>query len=517
MPQTIQERAAFIEVRSPVTGETLQRYPPAKDEDLLLAMAYGKGAFAHWKNVPVGERTMALGRIRRAITDRLEYVVERIAQATGKARTEALASDVYPTLDFLRYYEKNAAKFLRPQRTKTPFLYRHARSYIDWQPLGLVLVIAPWNYPLLLALVPAVSALAAGNAVLLKPSELTLTIGELIAELCEAAELPDHLLQVIYGDGETARKIIAAGPDKIFFTGGSAAGRKVMAAAAERLIPVELELGAKDPMIVFDDANFDRAVQGAVYGAFSNSGQTCVSVERLYVQQGIYERFVEAVAAAADKVRMGIGYNADAGAVISDRQVTIIKEHLRDAVLQGARLMNKVQWIGRFLRPVVLSNASHTMKIMTEETFGPVLPVMPFTSESEVVALANNVDYGLSASVWTRSLKKGERIARRLQTGNCVINDVIKNIGNPHLPFGGVKQSGFGRYHGPDGLYTFSNKMAVMVNSGRSRREVNWFPYTRELYDNLAAFIKLRFGNASLLQKLKGMLQAARTLRRYGE
>jgi acyl-CoA reductase-like NAD-dependent aldehyde dehydrogenase len=512
MPRTAFENASFVEVRSPATGEVLRRYRPAAAGDILLALTRGREAFARWRNVPPRERAAALRRLRHAITDNLDTVVKCIVQSTGKVPAEALASDVYPSLDFLRYYEKNAAAILRMKKVKTPFIYRHARSYVSYQPLGVVLVIAPWNYPLLLALVPAISALAAGNAVVLKPSELTLPVGGLIEDLCRKAALPARLLQVVYGDGETGRRLIAAGPDKIFFTGGAATGRKVMAAAAEQLIPVDLELGAKDPMIVLDDAHFGRAVEAAVYGAFSNSGQACVSVERLYVQKTIYERFIEALARRADAVRAGAGFEADTGAVISAAQAAVINEHLRDAAERGARLLNKVRWDGLVLKPVVVAGANHTMKIMTEETFGPVLPVMPFTGDDEAAALANDSAYGLSASIWTGNLRRGERLAKRLAAGNCVINDVIKNIANPYLPFGGVKKSGFGRYHGPDGLYTFTNKMAVMVNTGKSPREINWFPYTRPLYDGLAAFIGARFGGAPLLRKLQGLLRARRAI-----
>jgi acyl-CoA reductase-like NAD-dependent aldehyde dehydrogenase len=342
-------------------------------------------------------------------------------------------------------------------------------------------------------MVPLVTALAAGNTVILKPSEITPTIGELVHFLCKESGLPEDVVQVVQGGGEVGRRLIKAGPDKIFFTGSVETGKKVMRAASEELIPLALELGGKDPMIVFSDAHFDRAVQGALYGAFSNAGQTCISVERCYVQESIYQRFVEALSREVQKLRVGSGIESDFGPIISPHQIPVIEDQIEDALNKGARVITNGKRQGSFMQPVILVDVDHSMKVMKEETFGPVLPIMPFTSEDGVIRLANDSIYGLGASIWTSDLEKGERVARQLMTGNCAINDVIRNVANPHLPYGGVKKSGIGRYHGPEGLGSFSIQTSIMVNKGKRKREVNWFPYSRKMYDLVRLMMCLRY------------------------
>jgi acyl-CoA reductase-like NAD-dependent aldehyde dehydrogenase len=276
-----------------------------------------------------------------------------------------------------------------------------------------------------------------------------------------------------------------------------------MAAAAEHLIPVELELGGKDPMIVFDDANLERAANAAVWGAFTNSGQVCMSVERVYVQEGIYQEFVERVLEKARALRQGYPDQAEVGSMTSPAQVRIVEEHIDDARRRGARIVTggSSKAGGMYIPPTVLVDVTHEMKVMREETFGPVLPIMKFATEDEAVRLANESPYGLNASVWSADAARAKRVALQLESGNVCINDVIVNVANPHLPFGGVKQSGIGRYHGPEGLYAFCHTVSIMQDPGKRAREINWYPYTRQQEQLFAGLTSFLYGKSRKLGK----------------
>ena len=485
---------APIENRSPLIGELIKTYPKPSDDEIKDVIRKAREEFLLWSQIPLTKRLKLIGDLRRLIISQIDEIVDLLRLVTGKTRVEALINEIFPTLDAIRFYEKQAASILKPHITRNPVTYPNCVFSSEYHPLGVVLILSPWNFPFQLSLIPVVTALAAGNSVVLKPSEVTPQIGEFIFDLVCEAGFPSDLVQVIYGDGETVEQFIEAQPDFIFMTGSTSTGKKIMGAAANCLIPVLLELGGKDPMIVFEDANLERAANGAVYGAFANAGQVCVSVERVYVQDSIYEAFAHRVAEKARSLRVGSTDDDDIGAITSPRQLEIIKNHIEDARDKGAILMTEFAIDRCFIKPVVLRNVNHTMKIMREETFGPTLPLMPFQTEEEAIRLANDSPYGLNASIWTRDLIKARRVGSRLLTGGCAINDVLKNIGNPRLPFGGIKQSGLGRYHGAEGLRAFSRQMSVMVNKGQMVRELNWFPYSSELYYNLKNFIRFLFG-----------------------
>jgi NAD-dependent aldehyde dehydrogenases len=461
-----------------------------------------RAAFTHWKKKSVSERITYLSALRKVIVKNLDSIVACVSKSTGKVEMETINSDILPTLELIKYYEKQALRILAPKKKKTSFLFYNHDAYVEYKPLGVVLFIAPWNCPLQLALVPLVSALLAGNAVILKPSEITPQVGDVIGALCHEAGLPDDLVQVVLGGKDVGEALIQARPDKIFFTGSLGAGKNIMAAAAKNMITVVLELGGKDPMIVFEDADIDRAVEAAIYGAFAHAGQLCVAVERLYVQESIFDRFVSQVVKRVSTLRVGTTNDCDFGSISTPAQIERIEEQLQDAVAKGATLLTDITKHGLLLYPVVLTNVNHDMKIMKKETFGPLLPIMPFKTEEEAVALANDSPYGLNASVWSRDIKKAKRVVSQLETGNVYINDVIKNIGNPDLPFGGVKQSGFGKYHGAEGLRTFSIETAVMVNKNKMKREINWFPYTAELLKTVRGLINVLYADIPLREKI---------------
>lgn len=466
-----------------------------------------------WAQTSFKERAACLGRLRNLIVNEMDAIAGILTTVTGKTPVEAVMTEIIPTVENLRYLEKNLSRVLSAEKRPTPFSYRHATSHVERHPWGWVLILSPWNFPFQLSLVPMATALAAGNAVVLKPSELSTEVGKWVEGLFHRAGFPKDAVTLAIGDGQVGQQLIDAKPDLVFLTGGVETGKKVMAAAAAHLIPVILELGGKDPMIVFDDAPFERAVQGAVYGAFANAGQVCVATERLYVQKGVHDAFVAALVARTNALRVGTTHDDDMGAITDPRQASTIQRHIDDALQKGAQLRTERWTRGPMMSPVILTQANHTMAVMTEETFGPVLPIMSFRTEEEVIALANDSKFGLNASVWTLNLDRGRRVISRVATGNGVVNDVLKNIGNPHLPFGGVKQSGFGRYHGPEGLRAFSYEKSVMVNKGTAQRELNWFPYSRAVYENLRIFMHMSFLKKPLLAKWIGLWGFMRAFR----
>ncbi len=447
------------------------------------------------------ERLVFISRLRSVLLDRQEECVDSVQKATGKCRSDALISEIFPILDFFYYLETNTLRALKSQKISTPISLFGKRSVIHFEPLGVVLVISPWNYPLFQALVPIVSAFVAGNSVVYKPSEVTPMKG-LVEGLLGAAGFNSFWVQVVYGDGNTGRELIEQRPQKIFFTGSVATGKKIMAQAAQYLIPVELELGGKDPMLVFADATISRAAKGAVWGAFTNSGQSCTSVERVLVQQPIYEDFKRQLLAEISllKVAPDTDGDADLGRMISAEQAKKVYDLLGDARAKGARVLSGVEWDGvsLWIPPIVLEGVSAGMKMMEEEIFGPILPIFPFEQESDAVRMANDSSFGLSASVWTRDRKRAERVTRALQTGNVSVNNVMLTEGNPALPFGGVKESGIGRYKGALGLQAFCSVKSVLYDADSKKIEANWYPYTARKYVLFSKLITALFGHKGL-------------------
>jgi acyl-CoA reductase-like NAD-dependent aldehyde dehydrogenase len=446
---------------------------------------------AQWEKIPLSERTRKLKGLRRAIAARADEIIDSVCTWTGKVPTEALLGEVYPVLDLLRHYEKKADSILRPRKVPRHFSFPNASAAYQYKAHGVAAVFSPWNLPFQLSAVPAFSALTAANAVILKPSEVTPGVGDLLLSLFQDAGYPEGILTVVSGGPAVGEKLIRARPDFIFFTGGCEGGRAVMKAAAENLIPVALELGGKDPMIVFEDAPWERSLNAAVYGAFCNAGQVCMSVQRLLVAKSIHDRFVECLLDRIGRLRVGTELGSDIGPMTTDAQADQVERQIREALARGAEALPGLRRGGRLIYPLLLTRVRPEMPIFREETFGPVLPIVSFQDEGEAIALANDTAYGLNASVWTLDLKKGREVADRLDTGCCAVNDVIKNAGHPDLPFGGVKHSGFGRYHGPHGLWTFCRPVSVLVNSGRTRTEANWFPYSRDLHRHLLVLIRL--------------------------
>lgn len=501
---------------SALTEQALNSYPITQAKEIAGIMASAQQAAAVWAQTGIKQRVNILSRLQAIILADFEHITEVIMSATGKVKTEVLLGEIYFVLELLRYYQQHAASILAPRPIHTaPLAFPQASAAYERKPYGMVAIISPWNFPFQLTLSPLLTALFSGNAVVFKMSELSLPVGELIEELLAKLDLPEGLVQQVIGEADTGTKLINSRPDLVFFTGSVAAGRAVMASAAQHPIPVVLELGGKDAMIVFADAHLQRAVKAAMYGAFSNSGQICVSIERCYVEASCYAEFVGQLVEAVADITVGHGEMGDLGALTSLKQFAVIEAHYNDAIAKGAKASSPLRLEGRYLRPVVLWDVTHDMLIMREETFGPLLPVMAFESEAHAIALANDNEFGLNASVWSRDIAKAERVAAQLQVGNWAVNDVLKNIGHAGLPFGGVKNSGFGRYHGAEGLRQFTYTVAGVTSRTRLDDEPNWFPYSETRYQEMRAFIDLQFGSGNLYQRIARNWQGLRAFQKY--
>jgi acyl-CoA reductase-like NAD-dependent aldehyde dehydrogenase len=395
------------------------------------------------------------------------------------------------------------------------------------EPYGVIGIVSPWNYPFSIPATETLAALVAGNAVVLKPSELTPLVALELAALLHAAGVPKDVFQVVIGDGATGATLLqssadAPGIDKLVFTGSVATGKRIAALAAERLLPVVLELGGKDPMIVLGDADIDVASSAAVWGAFVNAGQACLSVERCYVHRSLYEKFLRACVEKTQKLRVGDGMNpeTDVGPMIHERQLRIVETHVEDAQARGARVLeggSRLPDLGpNFYSPTVLADVSHEMRIMREETFGPVLPVMAFDDDDEAVRLTNDSDFGLAASVWTRDSARGERLARRIQAGTVMVNDVISCFGISEAPHGGWKASGVGRTHGRFGLEEMVRVKYLDIDRMPGMKKVWWYGYGARFARQMEGFLDFQFARDAG-KKLRGLIRAAGVMRRKSQ
>jgi acyl-CoA reductase-like NAD-dependent aldehyde dehydrogenase/uncharacterized protein (DUF2141 family) len=460
-----------------------------------------------WGRISVRERCTVLAKLRAEIAGRVDEIVEAIRLDTDKPRLDALAGDVMVTLEQMRYYERNASRILSRRQLKKPAVLYSGTEFIEVpEPYGVVLIFAPFNYPFQLAVIPMISALVAGNSVILKCSEKTPVTARLIEELCRAAGLDAELVQVVDWETSRASELLNGRPDFLFFTGSSEAGKCLAKRAGELMIPAVFELGGKDAALVFADCDVDRAVEGVVYGAFANSGQVCVGIKRLYVEQSVYLELLGKMVKRIGQLRMSADGEGDIAQLPAGPIRDRLAAQIKDAMQKGARIEYPSDGEITGGTPVVLSEVGDDSRLMREETFGPVLCVGAFRDEEEAIELANGSPYQLSASVWTGNVARGERVAERLEAGTCAVNDVIRNIANPYSSFGGNAMSGYGRYHGPEGLRCFSRVKTVMVTRERGKRERHWFPFTRETYDGLKKFMGMRHGRGLVSHLLDRIL-----------
>jgi acyl-CoA reductase-like NAD-dependent aldehyde dehydrogenase len=485
-------------LRSPATLEPIGELEARSAADVRAALDVARKAQPEWGALPIDERARALRRAVRVLLARQPEFVDVIRRETGKPDAEALAVEVLAGCDALAYYARRAKRILA-DRSVPVHLLKTKKLRISYRPLGVVGIITPWNFPFLLSLNPTAQALVAGNAVLLKPSEATPASGQLVEELFRAAGLPEGVFQCLPGDAETGRALVEVGCDKISFTGSVASGRKVAEACGRQLVPCTLELGGKDPMVVCADADLERAAAGAVYGAFANAGQVCVSTERVYVVDAVADEFVRKVVEKTGELRQGADGESDVGPMILPSQLEIVERHVQDAVARGARVLaggrRNPAAAGLFYEPTVLVDVDHDMAVMREETFGPVLPIMRVASEEEALRLANDSRYGLNASVWTRDKRRGVELAKQIQAGSAVVNDCMITYGIAEAPFGGRKESGIGQVNGEIGLRAYCHAQPIAVDRFGAKREFLWFPYTASKTRWLRRAMRLLWGS----------------------
>ena len=498
-------------------------YRDPTPEDIARIYARARRAQTEIASWPLAKRLEFIARLQAVIIDRQKEILDRIQQDTGKSRTDALTAEIFGTLDHLDYLCKNSGRILADRKVPTPLALMGKKSRIYFEPLGTALIISPWNYPLYQAIVPISLAFAVGNAVVYKPSHITPLTG-LVEDLLAAADFRPDWVQVVYGRGATVGDaLIDAKPDKIFFIGSGRTGRQIMERAARHLIPVELEMGGKDPMIVFEDADIERAAAGAAWGAFTNTGQSCTSVEKVLVQETIAEAFTAAVVRRTRQLIQAtdIDGRADIGPMTSPAQVKVIAAQIADAKAQGARFLTGEDWDGQAARipPMVVTGVTPAMLLEQEETFGPVLPIVTFGGDQQAIDMANATEFGLSASVWSADLKRADRAARAIVTGNVSINNVMLTEGNHALPFGGAKKSGIGRYKGEFGFYCFANIKSILIDANSGKMEANWFPYTPrklELLTQLTTHM-YRPGLLSLIRAMVAGLKLEAYAKRLGK
>jgi acyl-CoA reductase-like NAD-dependent aldehyde dehydrogenase len=466
---------------NPATLAPLGEIEVATAGDVRAGVERARKAQPAWAALSFAERGRFLERAARELAARQDEFVAEIVAETGKPELEALTTEVITACDALVFYAKRAGRILA-DRTVPVHLLKTKKLRVAYRPLGVVGIITPWNFPFILSLNPTLQALVAGNSVVLKPSEVTPRSGRLVEDLWNAVGLPEGVFQLVQGDGETGAALLTAGVDKICFTGSVATGRRVAEVCGRNLVPCTLELGGKDPMIVCADADLERAARGAVYGAFTNSGQVCTSTERVYVVDEVADAFTRKVVEETSRLRQGATGEFDVGAIIDAKQLDVIEDHVRDAVARGARVLaggrRNPSWGGLFYEPTVLVDVSHDMQVMRDETFGPVLPIMRVRDEAEALALANDSPYGLNANVWTRNKRRGVELARGIESGCVVVNDCMLTYGVTESPFGGAKQSGIGRVNGEIGLQGFCRVQSILIDRFGGKTEPLWYPYS---------------------------------------
>ena len=572
------EVAPQFSIHNPATGEIIGTLPNLTATEIAAAVERAAVAQKRWAAMLVRERLKVLKRFGQLLCDQKDKVAAVISREAGKPEAEALSTEILVVLDTVKYLSDYAPQFLLPEHVPhgNPAM-KLKRGMLLREPYGVIGIISPWNYPFSVPSAETLAALVTGNAVALKPSEFTPYSSLELQRLLIEAGMDRDLLQVITGDGSAGAALLAAPINKLVFTGSVATGKRVAQTAASRLLPVVLELGGKDPMIVLEDADVDVASSAAVWGAFVNAGQTCLSVERCYVHEAIYEKFLEKCVEKTGKLRIGssyedssshpmrhdqhgedksylpqrmghplqgggspaqpraplpqqakIGLAGDPGAVphdyreveidigpmIHQRQLQIVEAHVNDAIARGARLLaggKRLAGLGpNFFAPTILADVDHSMTVMREETFGPVLPVRSFKTEDEAIALANDSEFGLAASIFTGNRKRGEELARRIDAGTVMVNDVVACFGISEAPHGGVKQSGIGRTHGRFGLEEMVWPKYVDSDRLPRMKKLWWYGYGPAFAQQMSGFVEMLFAR-KLTKRVRGALKSTQS------
>lgn len=480
---------------NPATLEEIGRTPVTKSEQVKEYVALARSSWSMWNKMGFKERARRLLQAREYLLDNIDDFARTITMDNGKPLAESLTAEIYPIADLIYYFARNAEKLLKGYKLPIGVMSLLARtSRISFQPMGVIGVISPWNYPFSIPVGETVMALLCGNAVILKPSSATALVGKKIQEMFEAANLPQGVFQIIQGNAETGRTLIESGIDKLLFTGSVPVGKEVMTMCSKNLTPVVLELGGKDPMVVRADADLEQATSGAVWGAFTNAGQCCASIERAYVHESIFDEFAKTCVKKTKKLKIGNGIDptVDIGAMTTLEQLQKVEAHIEDALSRGAKIHCGGERIhsmhGHFFPPTILTNVDNGFTCVRDETFGPLLPIMPFSDDKQAIFLANDTAFGLTASIWTKDIKAGEKMARKMRCGTVMINDCVFTHALCQTPWGGRKASGFGRSHSRFGLEELVNIHHLHTNRLKNK-DMWWFNYnvgTYQSFSNLA-------------------------------
>lgn len=502
---------------NPATGEVMKSYERTSPLDVPQLLTKTREAQKIWAKRSVEERCAQLLVLRSKILEARELLADAVVRESGKPRTEAKFADVFVSLDSADYFAKYATSLLKPESVPHHSLAAKAKTgKLIYEPLGVVAIISSWNYPLAIPMSQICAAVAAGNGVVCKTSDFTPECGELIGKLFQDAGFPTNLVTIVQGGGEVGQALIEARPDKVFFTGSVFTGRHVAEACAPLLIPSVLELGGKDAMLVLADANLETASSAAVWGSYSNCGQVCLSVERLFVEESVSEAFIQKCVEKTKKLRLGPGsdLSTEIGPLIRPQHVQRMSELLADAVERGA----KIVYGGRprpdlgpnFFEPTVITGVESSMKLFQDETFGPIMAIQVVRDVEEAVKRANDSEFALSASIWTSDLEGGKRIARELRVGVVMVNDLISGFAIAEAPHGGCGLSGWGRTHGKAGFQEMVHVKYVDVDHVPWMEKPWWYRYGAELERAADAFLQFAF-DRSLLNRIRHTRGALKT------
>jgi len=487
--------------KSPSTGQVLGEVSITTKAAAREIIAMARKASKSWANTTFTERAAYLKKANKYIYEHLDEIADLISLENGKPHAEAKMADILPSIYANNYFAKNAERILREKPISMTFWNMAGKnSSIRYVPTGVIGIISPWNYPFGIPMTQITMAIMAGNTVVMKPSSIVPLVGEKIREIWQSTGLPDGVVNVIQGPGALGEVLIEEAVDRMIFTGSVSVGRHVAKLAAEKLIPITLELGGKDPAIVLPDADLNAASSGILWGAMTNAGQTCAGIERVYVHRTVFDEFVDLIVDKTKTLRIGAdtANNKDIGAITTEEQLKIISRQVEEAKAAGARVLVGGHIVddccGRFYAPTIVVDVDHSMALMTEENFGPVLPIMAVDNVEEAIALANDSRFGLSASVWTSDTEKGKAVARRLQAGTVTINDSLYTYALAETPWGGIKDSGMGKTHGEDGLREMAREIHISSDRLMHMKKPWWYPYSPNIQESFASIIHIISG-----------------------
>ncbi len=501
---------------NPASGEVIERFERTSAALLPQIVARARAAQSAWSQLSIEKRCEQLRILRERMMVSRNVLADAVVAESGKPRVEALFADIFVALDTAEYFSKNAAHLLRPERVPHHSTAAKAKSgQLVYDPVGIIGIISSWNYPLAIPLSQIIPAVAAGDAVVCKTSDFTPHCGALIEKLFSDASFPKDLVTVVQGGGEIGQALIDAAPDKVMFTGSVATGRRVAEACAKKLIPSVLELGGKDAMLVLADADLNVASSAAVWGSYTNCGQVCLSVERLFVEQAVADEFIALCVEKTKKLRLGPGSDpsTDVGPLIRPQHVQRMRDLIQDAVARGAKVLcggNARPDLGpNFFEPTVIIGIDSTMKLFQEETFGPILAMQTVRDAEEAVTRANDSPFALAASVWTSNAACGQAIAKRLRAGAVMVNDAISYFGIAEAPHGGCGASGWGRTHGKAGLLEMVQMKYIDSDRLPRREKPWWYRYGADLERAADDFLRFEFGRgfAAKLRHARGALK----------